>query len=144
MFFFRFTPLGRTEDCGSRIPWVYPDKPEDLYSGRKGFLILRENPRKVLPLGWRIMGQGVRGWHLPPMASQALRPEAAQGHDGWKQSHRLLWQWQIIARWDSFLYAFDSHHNEKCKILIRLQNKRNWFIVYSYIVHIVHCYISHF
>ena len=120
------------------------DKPEDLCSGRKGLLILRKGPCKVLPFDSRTMGQYVRGRRLPPTASQALSPEAAEGHSGWKQSHHQLRQWWITTRWNSFLYSFGSHHDEKCKILIRLQNKWNWFIVYNYIAHTAYCFVSHF
>lgn len=141
----RVTPLlVELKNLWSKTPEsLSTNKPEDPYSGRRGFLALRGDPGNVLPLGWRIVGQDVRGWHLSPMPSQAQPPEAAQGHDGWKQSHHLLCQWQIT-RWNSLLYAFRSYHEEKCKILIRLQNKWNWFMVYNYRVHLVYRCISHF
>ena len=77
---FRFTSLGRTEDCGSRIPRVYPqDKPEDLCSGRKGLLILRKGPCKVLPFDSRTMGQDVRGRCLPSNGKSGTQPRGSRG-----------------------------------------------------------------
>lgn len=139
---FRFIPLlAELENLWSKR--LSTDKLEDLYSGRNGFLIWREDPCKVLPFGSRVMGQDVKGWSLPPMPGQALRSESAPGHDGWRESHHLLGSDKSLSDETHFsILWFPAWW--KMQDFNIVQNKWNWFIVYNYIVHIVHSSISHF